>query len=122
MTWGMQAFMACAFEKPCLLNLLDVYVCLLIVPQRPFRVDLMQGAILLQLSACSINLWQKFRTPFSTELQNELEQFYLDRYSMWFSQGLFGLANSQIPMINIWDDHDIIDVSKLCTLCDDNTK
>ncbi|KAJ4287279.1 hypothetical protein N0V90_012677 [Kalmusia sp. IMI 367209] len=57
----------------------------------------------------SNNLWQKHRTPFSEELQNELEQFYLDRYSMWFSQGLFGMANSQIPMINIWDDHDIID-------------
>lgn len=28
---------------------------------------------------------------------------------MWFSQGLFGLANSQIPMVNIFDDHDIID-------------
>lgn len=27
----------------------------------------------------------------------------------WFSQGLFGVANSQIPMVNIWDDHDIID-------------
>ncbi|KAL1603850.1 hypothetical protein SLS60_005442 [Paraconiothyrium brasiliense] len=57
----------------------------------------------------SNNVWQKHRAPFSEELQNELEQFYLDRYSMWFSQGLFGLANSQIPMINIWDDHDIID-------------
>jgi hypothetical protein len=63
----------------------------------------------------SNNLWQKHRTPFSEELQNELEQFYLDRYSMWFSQGLFGLANSQIPMINIWDDHDIIDVSTVPT-------
>ncbi|CAI6279431.1 unnamed protein product [Periconia digitata] len=52
---------------------------------------------------------QKSKTPFSSELQNELEQFYLDRYSMWFSQGLFGMANSQIPMVNIWDDHDIID-------------
>ena len=28
---------------------------------------------------------------------------------MWFSQGLFGMANSQIPMVNMWDDHDIID-------------
>ena len=28
---------------------------------------------------------------------------------MWFSQGLFGVANAQIPMVNIWDDHDIID-------------
>lgn len=56
------------------------------------------------------NPMDKHHTPFSEEMQNELEQFYLDRYSMWFSQGLFGMANSQIPMVNIWDDHDIIDV------------
>lgn len=59
----------------------------------------------------SRNPLQKHSASFSSELQNELEQFYLDRYSMWFSQGLFGMATSQIPMINIWDDHDIIDVS-----------
>jgi hypothetical protein len=47
--------------------------------------------------------------PFTPELQDELEAFYLNRYCMWFSQGLFGLATSQIPMINIYDDHDIID-------------
>ncbi|KAF2259690.1 hypothetical protein CC78DRAFT_548121 [Lojkania enalia] len=57
----------------------------------------------------SRNPMHKHHAGFSTQLQNELEQFYLDRYSMWFSQGLFGMANSQIPMINIWDDHDIID-------------
>lgn len=57
------------------------------------------------------NPLQKHNAPFTEEMQNELEQFYLDRYSMWFSQGLFGMANSQIPMVNIWDDHDIIDVS-----------
>ncbi|KAJ4372211.1 hypothetical protein N0V83_003985 [Neocucurbitaria cava] len=57
----------------------------------------------------SRNPLQKHNAPFSEEMQNELEQFYLDRYSMWFSQGLFGMANSQIPMVNIWDDHDIID-------------
>ncbi|KAK6004140.1 hypothetical protein QM012_008990 [Aureobasidium pullulans] len=51
----------------------------------------------------------KHRADFTEEMQDELETFYLDRYSMWFSQGLFGLANSQIPMVNIWDDHDIID-------------
>ncbi|KAH7087042.1 hypothetical protein FB567DRAFT_526806 [Paraphoma chrysanthemicola] len=55
------------------------------------------------------NPMQKHNAPFTEEMQNELEQFYLDRYSMWFSQGLFGMANSQIPMVNIWDDHDIID-------------
>ncbi|KAF1836667.1 hypothetical protein BDW02DRAFT_596170 [Decorospora gaudefroyi] len=57
----------------------------------------------------SRNPMQKHHQPFSEEMQNELEKFYLDRYSMWFSQGLFGMANSQIPMVNIWDDHDIID-------------
>lgn len=63
----------------------------------------------------SKNPHHKHNAPFSEELQNELEQFYLDRYAMWFSQGLFGMANSQIPMVNIWDDHDIIDVSSHCT-------
>ncbi|KAL6711906.1 hypothetical protein ACN47E_002949 [Coniothyrium glycines] len=57
----------------------------------------------------SRNPHHKHNAPFSEEMQNELEQFYLDRYAMWFSQGLFGMANSQIPMVNIWDDHDIID-------------
>lgn len=52
---------------------------------------------------------RKHSTDFSEELQEELEEFYLNRYAMWFSQGLFGMANSQIPMVNIWDDHDIID-------------
>ncbi|KAF2198118.1 hypothetical protein GQ43DRAFT_443633 [Delitschia confertaspora ATCC 74209] len=57
----------------------------------------------------SKNPLAKHEAPFSEALQEELEKFYLDRYSMWFSQGLFGMANSQIPMVNIWDDHDIID-------------
>ncbi|KAK3624516.1 hypothetical protein LTR56_020956 [Elasticomyces elasticus] len=51
----------------------------------------------------------KHKAEFSAEMQEELELFYLDRYAMWFSQGLFGMANSQIPMVNMWDDHDIID-------------
>ncbi|KAL8912335.1 MAG: hypothetical protein Q9171_002622 [Xanthocarpia ochracea] len=51
----------------------------------------------------------KHQAPFSLEMRDELEAFYLERYSMWFSQGLFGMAVSQIPMINVWDDHDIVD-------------
>ncbi|KAK4218249.1 hypothetical protein QBC37DRAFT_437504 [Rhypophila decipiens] len=47
--------------------------------------------------------------PFTPEMQDELEVFYLNRYAMWFSQGLFGMANSQIPMVNMFDDHDIFD-------------
>jgi hypothetical protein len=48
------------------------------------------------------NPHEKHQFPFSPELKNELESFYLERYCMWFSQGLFGMANSQIPMVNIW--------------------
>jgi hypothetical protein len=59
----------------------------------------------------SKNAVHKHSAEFSPEMQNELEEFYLNRYAMWFSQGLFGMANSQIPMVNMWDDHDIIDVS-----------
>ncbi|TPX17171.1 uncharacterized protein E0L32_003289 [Thyridium curvatum] len=55
------------------------------------------------------NPLHKHNAPFTAELQDELEVFYLERYCMWFSQGLFGLANSQIPMVNMFDDHDIID-------------
>lgn len=51
----------------------------------------------------------KRHEPFTAMMQTELEQFYLERYCMWFSQGLYGLANSQIPMVNMLDDHDIFD-------------
>ncbi len=55
------------------------------------------------------NPLQKHNAPFTAEMQEELEAFYLERYCMWFSQGLFSLASSQIPMVNMYDDHDIID-------------
>ena len=51
----------------------------------------------------------KEQVPFTPDLQQELENFFLNRYCNWFSQGIFGVAVSQIPMINILDDHDIID-------------
>ncbi|KAK3720827.1 hypothetical protein LTR37_003490 [Vermiconidia calcicola] len=51
----------------------------------------------------------KHHAEFSPEMQEELESFYFNRYAMWFSQGLFAMAGSQIPMVNLWDDHDIID-------------
>ncbi|KAM5355258.1 hypothetical protein ACJ41O_001904 [Fusarium nematophilum] len=51
----------------------------------------------------------KHTASFTPEMQDELETFYLERYCMWFSQGLFSLANSQIPMVNMYDDHDIFD-------------
>ncbi|KAI9765084.1 MAG: hypothetical protein M1840_007791 [Geoglossum simile] len=55
------------------------------------------------------NPLHKHSAAFTDDMKEELEIFYFERYAMWFSQGLFGMANSQIPMVNIWDDHDIID-------------
>ncbi|KAL7791305.1 hypothetical protein V8C37DRAFT_417060 [Trichoderma ceciliae] len=52
---------------------------------------------------------KKLNAAFTSEMQAELEYFYLERYCGWFSQGLFGLATSQIPMVNMYDDHDIFD-------------
>ncbi|KAG6010015.1 hypothetical protein E4U21_000456 [Claviceps maximensis] len=60
--------------------------------------------------------WLDIRNPqlkhgaaFTAEMQDEMEEFYLGRYCMWFSRGLFALAASQIPMVNMYDDHDIFD-------------
>ncbi|KAL4961510.1 uncharacterized protein BDV14DRAFT_180284 [Aspergillus stella-maris] len=52
---------------------------------------------------------EKYETPLNPEFKNELENGYLESYSSWFSQGLFSLANSQIPMVNMWNDHEILE-------------
>lgn len=49
---------------------------------------------------------QKRNAPFTPGLQDQVESFYLQRYCKWFSTGLFGLANSQIPMVNMWSDRE----------------
>ncbi|TQV96389.1 hypothetical protein IF1G_04972 [Cordyceps javanica] len=55
------------------------------------------------------NPFNKHHTQFGPEMQKQLEEYFLERYCTWFSQGLFGLATSQIPMVNIYDDHDVFD-------------
>lgn len=84
---------------------------------RPFHVMIGGGDQIyndrVMVQTTHFGEWTKIKNPhekhhaeFTSEMKEELETFYLDRYSMWFSQGLFGMANSQIPMVNIWDDHD----------------
>lgn len=51
---------------------------------------------------------QKRNAMFSRQMQDELEEFYLRRYCIGYSQGLFSVANAQIPMVNMWDDHELI--------------
>ncbi|PYI28305.1 hypothetical protein BP00DRAFT_449474 [Aspergillus indologenus CBS 114.80] len=55
------------------------------------------------------SLGEKYDASFTAEFRAELEDFYLGNYSAWFSQGLFSLAGSQIPMVNMWNDHEIIE-------------
>jgi hypothetical protein len=55
------------------------------------------------------NAADRYGAPLTPEFRAELEKFYLERYASWFSQGLFSLANSQIPMVNIWNDHEIFE-------------
>ena len=87
---------------------------------RPFHVMIGGGDQIyndrVRLETQHFGGWTQIKNPqhkhsalFSNEMKEELESFYLNRYAMWFSQGLFGMATSQIPMVNVWDDHDIID-------------
>ena len=46
---------------------------------------------------------------FGEELRAECDKYYFDNYVQWFSTEPFATANGQIPQVNIWDDHDIID-------------
>ncbi|KAI1816954.1 hypothetical protein GGS20DRAFT_134541 [Poronia punctata] len=47
--------------------------------------------------------------PFSEKLRKECDDYYLNNYLRWYSTEPFASANGQIPQLNIWDDHDIID-------------
>lgn len=52
--------------------------------------------------------YEKYDYPLNLDIKGEIESFYLENYAKWFSQGLFSMAASQIPMVNMWNDHDII--------------
>ncbi|OAA42932.1 hypothetical protein BBO_04847 [Beauveria brongniartii RCEF 3172] len=47
--------------------------------------------------------------PFSEKLRAECDDYYLNNYLRWYNTAPFAIANGQIPQVNIWDDHDIID-------------
>ncbi|KJZ72614.1 hypothetical protein HIM_07973 [Hirsutella minnesotensis 3608] len=47
--------------------------------------------------------------PFAEKLRAECDDYYLQNYIRWYDSKPFAMANGQIPQINIWDDHDIID-------------
>ncbi|PKS10626.1 hypothetical protein jhhlp_002381 [Lomentospora prolificans] len=47
--------------------------------------------------------------PFPDSLRRECDNYYLENYISWYNREPFASANGQIPQLNIWDDHDIID-------------
>jgi hypothetical protein len=47
--------------------------------------------------------------PFDGPLRAECDEYYYKNYVSWYGHEPFKSANGQIPQINIWDDHDIID-------------
>ncbi|KAK5168282.1 uncharacterized protein LTR77_006851 [Saxophila tyrrhenica] len=47
--------------------------------------------------------------PFDEDMRARCDQYYYDNYVTWYGTEPFAAANAQIPQLNIWDDHDIID-------------
>ncbi|KAJ4368398.1 hypothetical protein N0V83_006755 [Neocucurbitaria cava] len=47
--------------------------------------------------------------PFDEKMRAECDEYYFKNYVRWYGTAPFSTANSQIPQVNIWDDHDIID-------------
>ncbi|KAI5466751.1 hypothetical protein BGZ63DRAFT_409934 [Mariannaea sp. PMI_226] len=47
--------------------------------------------------------------PFPEKLRAECDDYYLKNYIRWYNTEPFATMNGQIPQVNIWDDHDIID-------------
>ncbi|RGP60302.1 hypothetical protein FSPOR_10730 [Fusarium sporotrichioides] len=47
--------------------------------------------------------------PFPETLRAQCDDYYLKNYIRWYNTEPFSGVNGQIPQINIWDDHDIID-------------
>lgn len=47
--------------------------------------------------------------PFDEEMRAKCDEYYFENYVKWYGTEPFAAANGQIPQLNIWDDHDIID-------------
>ncbi|KAF2129377.1 hypothetical protein P153DRAFT_316272 [Dothidotthia symphoricarpi CBS 119687] len=46
---------------------------------------------------------------FGEKMRADCDEYYFNNYVRWYSHKPFSTANGQIPQVNIWDDHDIID-------------
>ncbi|KAK4058644.1 hypothetical protein OIO90_000088 [Microbotryomycetes sp. JL221] len=51
----------------------------------------------------------KIAAPMTDDMKLALDRFFFNHYCKWFRSGAFGETISRIPMLNICDDHDLID-------------
>jgi hypothetical protein len=47
--------------------------------------------------------------PLTDEISDAIDRFFFNHYCQHFRSGAFARANSSIPMLNMTDDHDLID-------------
>ncbi|GAA5978118.1 hypothetical protein JCM10908_004235 [Rhodotorula pacifica] len=52
---------------------------------------------------------KKIAAPLTAEMDTALHRFFFNWYTHWFRSGAFGIATGRIPMLNMLDDHDMID-------------
>lgn len=52
---------------------------------------------------------ERRRYPLSDEILSAIDRFLFNHYCQTFRSGAFARANSSIPMLNMLDDHDLID-------------
>ncbi|KAB5589360.1 hypothetical protein CTheo_7198 [Ceratobasidium theobromae] len=52
---------------------------------------------------------KRSKIPFPLELRDKVDDWFFQHYCDWFNVSPFREANAQIPQLNIWDDHDIVD-------------
>lgn len=52
---------------------------------------------------------EKKKYPLKPEMAATLDRFFFNHYCQHFRSGAFARANSSIPMLNMCDDHDLID-------------
>jgi len=55
------------------------------------------------------NPGEKLHYPVTQEVLSAIDRFYFNHYCESFRSGAFARANSSIPMLNMLDDHDLID-------------
>ncbi|GAA5848571.1 hypothetical protein JCM8547_004555 [Rhodosporidiobolus lusitaniae] len=51
----------------------------------------------------------KIAAPLTPDMRLALDRFFFNWYCTWFRGGAFGVAVGKIPMLNMLDDHDLID-------------